>query len=136
MSLARKIAMILSAGAILVVSVLGGMNGIDGITDDGTLLQRSVSVASVLYAALGIATGVGIILRRRWSFPLAIVWSIVVTYTGTAASVAWAEKGQPILAPLAGAFLLCVVVCALIVWCVHIVTHAQRRENHFSTQRN
>ena len=114
--------MIVSAAAMLVLSVLGGWNGIDGITSEGTLLQRSVSVASVLYAILGIAASLGVLMRRRWSFPLAILWSIVVTYTGTVASVAWAEQGQPILAPLAGAFLLCVVICGLVVWCVHIAT--------------
>jgi len=122
MSIARKIAMIVSAAAILIFSALGGLNGIDGITSDGTLLQRSVSVASVLYAVLGFAAGAGVLFRRRWSYPLAIFWAIVITYTGTVASVAWAEQGQPILASLAGAFLICVVISGLVVWFVHIAT--------------
>ena len=119
---ARYIALIVAAGAMLILSALGGLNGIDGLDDDGTILQRSVSIASVLYAALGFAAGAGVLFRRRWSYALAILWAIAVTYTGTVASVAWAEQGQSILAPLAGAFLICVVVCGLVVWAVHIAT--------------
>lgn len=119
---ARYIALIVAAGAMLILSALGGLNGIDGLDDDGTLLQRSVSIASVLYAAFGLAAGAGVLFRRRWSYPLAIVWAILVTYTGSVASVAWAEKGQPIFAPVVGAFLLCFVICGFVVWCVHIAT--------------
>lgn len=112
--------------AVLVISALGGMNGIDGISDDGTILQRSVPIGSLIYAVFGVAAGVGVLLRRRWSYPLTILWAIAITYTGTVASFAWADGDQPILAAAAGAFLLCVVICGLVVWGVGIATSTGR----------
>ena len=114
--------MLLSAAIVTVISVLGGMNGIDGLPDEGTFFQKSVAVASIIYALLGIGAGVGVLLRKRWSLTLAILWGVVVTYTGTVASVAWAERGQPIMASLVLALLICVVVCGLVIWGVHIAT--------------
>lgn len=118
----RNIAIIGSVVAILVMSALGGLNGLDGLSADGTLLQRSVPVASVIYAVLGLAAGLGVLLRHRWSFFVAILWGVVVTYTGTVASVAWAEGDQPVFASAAMAFALCVVICGLVIWGVHIAT--------------
>jgi len=122
MGIGRKIVMILSAAAVLVVSALGGLNAIGDLGDDGTPLQRSVAIASVIYAALGFAAGLGVLMRRRGSLKLAILWALVVTYTGTVASVAWAERGQPIVASLVGAFLICVLICGLVVWGVSIAS--------------
>ena len=121
----RKIAMFLSAAVLIAISVLGGMNGWDELPSEGTPLQRSVAIASLIYAVLGIFAGIGVLLRKSWSFPVAILWAVVTTYTGTVASVAWAERGQPIKASLITAFLGCNVICGLVAWGVYIAT---RRE--------
>ena len=118
--------MALSVVLILVISALGGLNGIDGLTDDGTLLQRSVPIASVIYAACGFLAAVGVLLRRPWSLHMAILWALATTYTGSVASIAWAERGQPILMSFVMALLLCVVICGLIVWGVRIAVRAPR----------
>ena len=122
----RNIIMALSVVFILVMSALGGLNGIDGLTDDGTLLQRSVPIASVIYAVCGLLAGVGVLLKRAWSFPMAILWALATTYTGSVASIAWAERGQPILMSFVMALLLCVVICGLVVWGVRIVVRTPR----------
>jgi len=122
----RNIAMLLSAAFIIGISVLGGRDGIDGITDNGTALQRSVPIASVIYAACGIIAGVGVLLKRAWSFPLAILWAIAAAYTGSVASVAWAETGQPVLMAFAGALVGCIVICGLVLWGVRIAIRTPR----------
>jgi hypothetical protein len=118
--------MFLSAAALIAISVLGGINGWDELPSDGTPLQRSVAIGSLIYAFLGIVAGVGVLLRKSWSFPMAILWAIATTYTGTVASVAWAERGQPIKASLIIAFIGCVVICGLVAWGAYVAT---RRDN-------
>jgi len=112
--------MFLSAAVIIAIAILGGMNGIDSIGDDGTVLQRSVGIASLIYSACGLLAGVGVLMKRAWSFPVAILWALVTTYTGSVASIAWAERGQPIFASFITALILCVVICGLVVWGVRI----------------
>ncbi len=116
--------MFLAAAVMIAISVLGGMGGIDGLDDNGTLLQRSVPIVSIIYAACGIIAGVGVLMKRSWSYPVAILWAIATTYTGSVASIAWAENGQPILMSFVMAFLLCIVICGLAVWGVRIVVRA------------
>lgn len=118
----RKIAMFLSAAALIAISILGGMNGWDDLSGDGTPLQKSVAIGTLIYAFLGFVAGVGVLLRRSWAFPMAILWAIATTYTGTAASVAWAEYRQPIRDSLIIAFIGCTVICGLVVWGVRIAT--------------
>jgi hypothetical protein len=129
MSTWRRVALILSAGILLIFSALGGLNGIGELKNGGTPLQRSVPIASILYGALGLAAGAGVLFRRRWSFTVAILWALAITYTGTVASVAWAEPEQPIVASLVGAFLLCAVISGLIVWGVHAATRPTPRRS-------
>ena len=116
----RNIAIVLSVVFMLVMSALGGLNGIDGLDDGGTILQRSVPIASVIYAACGLLAAVGVLLKRPWSFPMAILWALATTYTGSVASIAWAERGQPILISFVSAALLCIVICGLVLWGVRI----------------
>ena len=105
---------------MIAISVLGGMNGIDGLDDNGTALQRSVPIASIVYAVFGIMAGVGVLLKRAWGLPVAILWALATTYTGSVASIAWAEDGQPILMSFVMALLLCIVISGLVVWGVRI----------------
>ena len=121
----RNIAMFLSAAALIAISILGGINGWDDLASEGTPLQKSVAIGNLIYAVLGLVAGVGVLLRKSWSFPMAILWAVATTYTGTAASVAWAERGQPIKASLITAFIGCTVICGLVVWGAYIAT---RRE--------
>lgn len=122
----RKIIMFLSAAFMIAISVLGGTDGLDGLTSEGTALQRSVPIASVIYAACGIMAGVGVLLKRAWSFPLALLWALAVTYTGSVASIAWAESGQPILMTFVTALVGCIVICGLVVWGVRTVVAEPR----------
>jgi hypothetical protein len=105
---------------ILVISALGGLNGLDGLSNDGTVLQRSVPIASVFYGVCGIMAAVGVLMKRAWSFPLAILWAVATTYTGSVASIAWAEQGQPVLMSFVTALFGCIVICGLVVWGVRI----------------
>ena len=54
---------------ILVISALGGLNGLDGLSNDGTVLQRSVPIASVFYGVCGIMAAVGVLMKRGANIP-------------------------------------------------------------------
>ena len=84
---------IFAAALLVIISALGAYSGIDELRsgDEVTALQRSVSIASLIYGLLGLAAGAGVLLRRRWGYMLSMVWGFVITYTGGMASHAYGE---------------------------------------------
>ncbi len=124
----RKIAMLLTALVLLVVGVLGTINGITEWSDAGldTFWKRSVVVASLIYGILALIAGVGVLLRRRWSVSFAIAWGIFATYCGTTATLAWAEAGQPVVRSAAFALVLSALMVGLVTWGAYAATRADR----------
>src|SRR5215212_8813763 len=120
-----RIVAFLTAAALIAVSVLGGRDGLDGVSNDGNLLQKSVSAASLIYAVFGMAAGIGVLLRRRWGFPLAILWGLAATYAGSVATFAWREPGQPVLVSVVAALAGSLIICGLVVWGAHVATRAR-----------
>ena len=121
LTIRRILPWILAAALLLIISVLGINNGIDELssTDEPTVLQRSVSIASLIYGLVGLAAGAGVLLRRRWGYFLSIVWGVVITYTGGMASHAYGATSAPItsIATLATA-----VIAGFIVWLANMAT--------------
>ena len=93
MSIRRRIAWVLSILVLALTGVIGVNNGIREWSDAVTPLQRSVTGGVFLYGVLGLAGAVGLGLRRRWSYPVAIAWGVVVTYVPGAAVMAYAPDG-------------------------------------------
>lgn len=110
----RLVARIVAALLLIVIACLGGYNAISEWDEPATLLQRSVMMGSALYFAAGLIGGLGILIRRRWGIIFAVIWGVVVTYTGTTAVLAY-DPGAT-LASVAGAFLMCVVITGIVVW--------------------
>ena len=125
LTIRRILPWILAASLLLVISVLGINNGINEVssTDERTVLQQSVSIGSFIYGLVGLAAGVGVLLRRRSGYFLSIVWGVVITYTGGMASHAYGETSAPItsIATLATA-----LVAGFIVWLANVATKEPR----------
>ena len=118
---AWRIAARVLAGILLIVTgCLGGYNAISEWDEPETLLQRSVMVGSALYFLAGLIGGVGVLLRRRWGLVLAVLWGAVVTYTGTVAVIAYDTAATP--ASVFGAFVMCILITALVIWLAKIGT--------------
>lgn len=118
--LGRVVARILAGLLLIVTGCLGGYNAISEWNDPATLLQRSVMVGSAAYFLAGVIGGVGVLLRRRWGLVLAAVWGAVVTYTGTMAVFAYDPGATP--ASVLGAFAICVLISAVVIWLAKIGT--------------
>ena len=118
---AWRIAARVLAGILLIVTgCLGGYNAISEWNEPETLLQRSVMVGSALYFLAGLIGGVGVLLQRRWGVTFAALWGAVVTYTGTTAVLAYDTAATP--ASVLGAFVICILITALVIWLAKIGT--------------
>lgn len=120
--------MLLSAAMLFVVGVLGTINGVTEWSDPGlsTFWRRSVVVASLIYGILGLIAGVGVLLRRRWSVPVAMMWGVVASYCGTIATIAWAEVGQPVVRSALAALVASMLLVGFVVWVTHVATREDR----------
>jgi hypothetical protein len=117
----RALPWLLAAAFLLSISVLGINNGIDELrdVDEKTVLQQSVSISSVIYGLIGLAAGVGVLLRRRWGYFLSIAWGVVITYTGGMASHAYGETTAPVTAIAA---LMTALIAGIVISLANIAT--------------
>jgi predicted transporter len=117
----RVLPWLLAAAFLLSISVLGINNGIDELRDvnEKTVLQQSVSISSVIYGLIGLAAGVGVLLRRRWGYFLSIAWGVVITYTGGMASHAYGETTAPVTAI---AVLITALIAGIVISLANIAT--------------
>ena len=120
-SIKRILPRVLAGACLLVISVLGTLNGIDEVRSGGAenVLQHSVSVGSLIYGIVGFVAGAGVLLGRRWGYLASIAWGIVITYTGAMASHAY---GETTLQVTALAALATAAVAGLVIWLANIGT--------------
>ena len=85
----RTIAWLLAILALLATGVLGVYNGLTEWGGAGTGWQRAVTGGVIVYGILGLAAGIGLARRRRWSYKLAIAWGVVVTLVASGAVLAY-----------------------------------------------
>ena len=123
-TLKRILPWIFATALLVAISALGMYGGIDELrsVDEVTPLQRSVSIGSLIYGLVGLAAGVGVLLRRRWGYTLAIVWGVVITYTGGMASHAWGETSAPVTAV---ATLMTAFVAGIVIWLANLATRTR-----------
>lgn len=112
----RTIAWVLAILALLATGALGIYNGLTEWGDAQTGWQRAVTGGVVVYGVLGLAAGIGLARRRRWSYKLAIAWGVVVTFVGGGAVLAYggadASVGAAVSAGAAGAAIALLVALA------------------------
>jgi hypothetical protein len=101
--------------------VLGLQNGIAAWTDGDAqnVLQHSVTIFSLIYGSLGVAAGVGVLLRRRWGYLLSVAWGVAITYTGGMASHAYGGTTPSVTAIAA---LASAVIAGFVVWLANLAT--------------
>lgn len=125
----KRAALFLTVALLLVTGFLGVSNGSSEIGDAQTGLQRSVSMAVMLYGFLGFIAGFGILRRETWSVAVAIGWSVAVLYAGTVASFAYSDptfSQEGTLAGVIGAFVAIVLIAAFVVWTARSATRVPR----------
>jgi hypothetical protein len=110
----RIAAQALAALFLIATSCIGGYNAINEWDEPVTLMQRSVSIGSVIYSILGLIGGFALVLRRPWTLAVVVVWGIVITYTGASAVIAY-DTGASLTTVLA-AIGLCLAMASLIAW--------------------
>jgi hypothetical protein len=76
-----------------VTGVIGVYNGVTEWKDAVTPLQKCVTAGVILYGVLGIPGAVGLILRKRWTLPVVLLWGVIVTFVPGAAVLAYAPDG-------------------------------------------
>ena len=77
------------ATAVLGAAVYFGLTGADDILNTTTLGERSVGVTATLY---GIAAAVALYAywrRVRWLLAVTLVWGVLITVTGTLATIVY-----------------------------------------------
>lgn len=121
----KMLARFLAIALLLVTGILGLYNGSTELGEALTGLQRSVTIAVLLYGMLGIAGGVGLVRRRPWSVTIVAAWAVASAYAGTIASFAYSDPtfAQPgTLAGVVGAFVSIAAVGALVIWTARSAT--------------
>jgi|SRR5687768_8628172 len=119
--MARRAAWILSILLLLNTGAIGVYNGLTELSGARTPLQRSVTIAVLVYGVLGLGAAIALIARRRSAVWLSAAWTIVVTYVASTAALAYASAdattGGAVAAGVGAALLGLGVV-----WCARITT--------------
>jgi hypothetical protein len=123
----RKAAWILAVILLLVTGCVGLMNAAREWDDASSALQRTVWFGVLLYGFLGVAGGIGLALRRRWSVGVAAAWALAVTWAGTVASFAFHDPTFSQSGTLAGtvaALISLALIGWFVVWAARSATRA------------
>lgn len=128
----RKAAWVLTIVLLLGTGALGLYNGVTELTQGATALQRSVTIAVLLYGVFGLVGGVGLGLRRRWSLTVAAAWAVAVVYAASVASFAFHDPTFSQSGTTAGVIGACVataLIGALVVWSTRSVTRSALKDS-------
>ena len=129
----KKLAFFVAIVLLLVTGFLGIANGIRERGDAQTGLQQSVWFAVTLYGMLGMLGTVGLIRRRPWTVTVTTAWAMAATYAGTVASFAYSDptfSQQGTLAGVVGAFVVCALIGAFVVWTARSATRVPPFAEH------
>jgi hypothetical protein len=109
---------------LLVSGALGLFNGIGGLLQTLTPLQRSVSITVLIYGVAGLAGGIALLARHRSAAWLAAIWGVAVTYVSSVAAIAYAGADATLGGAIAsgtGAAL----IAAGVVWAARLAIRAR-----------
>lgn len=95
---------------LLLFCAYGGIVvGLDALRSVSTPGQRIAGASQLVYGISAVAALLALLLRRRWSMPLLLVWGAALTLTGGMAPVVWGEQnalvgllGAAVVAPIVG----------------------------------
>jgi hypothetical protein len=94
---------------LLFCAYSGIVGGLDALRSVSTPGQRIAGASQLVYGISAVAALLALLLRRRWSMPLLLVWGAALTLTGGMAPVVWGEQnalvgllGAAVVAPIVG----------------------------------
>jgi uncharacterized membrane protein (DUF485 family) len=116
----RKIAWVVSLALLLLTGFLGIHNGVTEWDPANNPIQKSVTAGVFLYGILGFVTAYGLFLRRRWSFPTAMAWGVVVTYVPGVAVMSFSDEGT--LTSAFAASGTTALIAAGVIWTTYVMT--------------
>jgi hypothetical protein len=116
----RKVAWILAILVLANTGFIGLYNGVTEMADVHTPLQRSVTVGTLLYGALGVAAVVALIARHASAMWLTVGWAIVVTYVASVAVIAYGGPEATVGAAV-GAGIGSAVLGLGMIWCARTI---------------
>jgi uncharacterized membrane protein YjfL (UPF0719 family) len=119
--MARKIAWVVSLALLLVTGLLGIYSGVTEWNPDNNPVQKSVTAGVLLYGVLGFVTAYGLFLRRRWSFPTAIAWGVVVTYVPGVAVMSFSDEAGRLTSAFAASGTTA-LIAAGVIWTTYLMT--------------
>lgn len=120
----RRTGWMLAILVLLFTGLAGLSNAIREYGDARGAWQMSVHAAVALYGVCGVAAGVGLALKRRWSVLMAMAWAAGTIWAATVASVAYSpglSRGELVSAGV-GAFMGSLLVAMLVVWAARVST--------------
>lgn len=109
----QRIRLVAVTAVLLAAVWFGVKEGFNGWSGAETRFQHVAAALQVSYGLLAVASLVALFRRHAWLRPIVIAWAVVVTLTGTVATVAWGG-GPWIGGILAGA--ITAVVAGLVAW--------------------
>lgn len=115
----KKVGWILAIALLLVSGYAGVTESFEQLGQDVTALQRSVSVAVLIYGVLGFVGAFALIRRRPWSVGVTAVWGAATLYAATIASFAFHDPSFSQSGTITGtvaAFASVATICGLVVW--------------------
>jgi len=99
--------------ALLLLCVYSGIvDGLDSARSAATPGQRIAGASQLVYGIAAAAALLALLLRRRWSMPLLLVWGASLTLTGGMAPVVWGEQNA-LVGLIGGASVALIVGLAL-----------------------
>jgi hypothetical protein len=109
----RVLALVISTALLLGTGFIGLYNGITEWGDAVSLSERAVTGGVFLYGLLGLVSGVGVVLKRAWSYKVALLWGAVVTAVAGGAVCVY---GGGSAGAVAAAAIATLAIAALTVW--------------------
>jgi hypothetical protein len=103
---------------------VGVYNGLTEWKDAQTFLQKTVTGGVLIYGVLGVAGVVGLILRKRWTHVVTILWGVVVTYVASVAAIAYAGDDATVVGAVFGG-LGAALTAAGVCWAARVATRSR-----------
>jgi hypothetical protein len=117
----RKIGWYVSIAVVLVSSALGVWNGLSDWEINRTPLQASVTIGVLAHSLVGFAAAIALIRKAPAARWLTLLWTVLVAYVSSTASIAYAGDDATVGGAIAGGLGSALIGLA-IHWCARVVT--------------
>jgi hypothetical protein len=117
----RKIGWYVSIAVLLLTSALSLLNEPGEFKTATTALQMSVTVGGLAHAIVGLAAAAALIRKAPAARWLTLLWTLIVAYVSSTASIAYGGDDATIAGAIAGGLGAALIGLA-INWCARVIT--------------